>query len=130
MKQWTSLRDELAKVFPDREHEPVELELNHPVFHSFYEIKEKPQVPSIQHYLSGLTTETADAKQAHYHGISDEKGRLRVIVCRNTDLGDGWERGVDHPGYNRDVSQSKAFPMGVNIVVYALTQGPAPFRAD
>ena len=25
-------------------------------------------------------------------GIFDDKGRMMVIICHNTDLGDGWER--------------------------------------
>jgi hypothetical protein len=45
-----------------------------------------------------------------------------VIVCHNTDLGDGWERAGEHEGYYREVSLPKAYPMGVNIVAYALTQ--------
>jgi hypothetical protein len=44
-----------------------------------------------------------------------------VILCHNTDLGDGWEREVESEYYLREFSLKKAYPMGINIVVYALT---------
>jgi hypothetical protein len=118
--EWESLKGQLLRVFPDRE--PRELDLKHPVFHSFYDITEKPQVPSIAVALSGRTFERTDALEAHYRGISDDKGRLMVIICHNTDLGDGWERADEVPEYYQQYSLPKAYPMGVNIVVYALTQ--------
>ena len=55
-------------------------------------------------------------------GIFDDKGRMMVVICHNTDLGDGWERGGADARYSREVAQRLAYPMGVNIVVYALTQ--------
>ena len=46
---------------------------------------------------------------------------MSVIVCHNTDLGDGWEReGLDKE-YFKKFSEPKAYPMGINIVVYAMT---------
>jgi Domain of unknown function (DUF4159) len=53
--------------------------------------------------------------------LFDDKGRLMVILCHNTDLGDGWEREVESEYYLREFSLKKAYPMGINIVVYALT---------
>ena len=44
-----------------------------------------------------------------------------VIFCHNTDLGDGWERIDENEYYYREFSLKKAFPMGINIVVYALS---------
>jgi hypothetical protein len=117
--EWDSLKQQLQRVFPDREAK--ELDLKHPVFHSFYDITEKPQVPSIHVALSGRTFERADAIDVHYRGISDDNGRLMVIICHNTDLGDGWERADEVPEYYQQFSLPKAYPMGINIVVYALT---------
>ena len=110
-------------MFPDRE--PQELPLNHAVFHCFYDIPAKPQVPSIhaalQHQATGGTSERLDCQEPHFRGIVDDKGRLMVIICHNTDLGDGWERAGVSEYYFREFSQKKAYPMGVNILVYALT---------
>ena len=47
---------------------------------------------------------------------------LKVILCHNTDLGDGWERAETSEQYYREYSLPKAYPMGVNIFVYALTR--------
>jgi hypothetical protein len=45
---------------------------------------------------------------------------MMAIICHNTDLGDGWEREGEH-WYFREFSEKKAYPMGINIVVYAMT---------
>lgn len=121
--EWESFHAQIKKVFPDRE--PVELSIDHPIFRCFYEIPEKPQVPNvalgIQSQSTGVTWERPDAKEPHYRGLIDGNGRLMAIFCHNTDLGDGWEREGENEYYFREFSLKKAYPMGINIVVYALT---------
>ena len=46
---------------------------------------------------------------------------MMVIICHNTDLGDGWEREGEDPWYFTEFSEKKAYPMGINIVTYAMT---------
>jgi hypothetical protein len=122
--EWRNLAQEMKRVFPDRE--PVELSLDHPVFRSFYDIPEKPQVPNlylgIQSQFDGVTWERIDAKGAHYRGLVDDQGRLMAIFCHNTDLGDGWERSKENEYYAREFSYKRAYPMGINIIVYAMTR--------
>ena len=85
-------------------------------------VQEKPQVPSIHAALAGRTTERADGRQVHYKALFDDRGRMMAIICHNTDLGDSWERiGVDE-SYLREYSEKKAYPMGINILFFALTQ--------
>jgi hypothetical protein len=120
VNEWENFRVQIKRVFPDRE--PRELPLEHELFHCFYVLREKPQVPSIHAWLNGLTSERRDAQQANYYGISDDKGRMMMVICHNTDLGDGWERADVDVNYNREICQRVAYPMGVNIVVYALTR--------
>jgi hypothetical protein len=64
---------------------------------------------------------TGDTRTVHYKGITDDKGRLMAIICHNTDLGDGWEREGEDEAYFREMSEKKAYPMGINIVTYAMT---------
>ncbi|MDP6060122.1 MAG: DUF4159 domain-containing protein [Pirellulaceae bacterium] len=118
-QEWYQFYTQLKRVFPQKE--PVELPLEHEIFHCVYELKVKPQVPSIRHAQSGHRTERYDAKEAHYRAVYDNDGRMMAIICHNTDLGDGWEReGEDH-WYFKQFSEKYAYPMGINIVVYAMT---------
>ncbi len=121
--EWNALAAQFRQVFPDRE--PVDLPLDHAIFRCFYEIREKPQVPNvglgIRSQFTGVTWEREDAKEAHYRGLVDDSGRLMVVFCHNTDLGDGWERAGESGYYYREFSLKKAYPVGINIVVYALS---------
>ncbi|XZE50377.1 DUF4159 domain-containing protein [Planctomycetaceae bacterium SH248] len=117
--EWYTFYQNIKRVFPDRE--PQELPLEHEIFHIVYDLAEKPMIPSIGHFMSGRGTERYDANEAHYRGIFDDKGRMMAIICHNTDLGDGWEEeGVD-PNYFKEYSERFAYPLGINIVTYAMT---------
>ena len=122
-REWDNFYYEIKRVFPDREL--IELELEHPIFHCVFDLKEKPQVPSINVALggraSGVTWERSDAREVHYKAIYDDQGRMMVIICHNTDLGDGWEREGENKWYFSEFSEKKAYPMGINIVFYAMT---------
>lgn len=121
--EWDEFYREIKRVLPDRE--PVDLALDHPVFNIVYELDEKPQVPHMQfavrHRHTGITWERDDAKQVNYRGIFDDDGRMMVMICHNTDLADGWEWEGHSEWFFREFSEKKAYPMGINILLYALT---------
>lgn len=121
--EWYNFYYEIKRVFPDRE--PRELPLSHPIFHAVFDLKEKPQIPSIGHALQGryygITWEREDAREVHYKALYDDKGRMMAIICHNTDLGDGWEREGENEWYFHEFSEKKAYPLGINIVFYAMT---------
>lgn len=118
--EWNNFYGQFKRVFPDRE--PRELDISHPLFHAVFDLKEKPQVPSIHWWLStGMTAERRDAQTPHYRAYFDDHGRMMAIVCHNTDLGDGWEREGEDARYFKAFSEPKAYPMGINIVFYAMT---------
>lgn len=120
--EWKNWEVQLARVFPPDEYPIVELPLSHPIFHIVFDLKEKPQVPAAYHWMQTRTTyERLDAKEPHYRGLFDKKGRLMMIMCHNTDLGDGWEREGENVDYFQRFSAKWAYPMGINIIVYALT---------
>jgi hypothetical protein len=117
---------QLKRVFPERT--AAEIPLDHPIFQCVYRLKEKPQVPNvgtaIQGRGQGITWEwnhDGDTRTVHYKGIKDDKDRLMVFICHNTDLGDGWEREGEDPWYFHEFSEKKAYPLGINIVTYAMT---------
>jgi len=124
-RDWENFSEELKRVFPDRE--AIELPMDHPIFHCVFDLKEKPQVPGaphgIRHEITGITYERhgPGSEQVHYRAILDDKGRIMVMLCHNTDLGDGWEREGENEYYFREFSEKKAYPLGINIVVYAMT---------
>jgi len=124
--QWNNLAHEMKRVFPDRD--PKDVELKHEIFHIVYDLKERPQIPSIQAAWrgkdEGITWEPwhdGNTKDVHYRALYDDKGRMMAFICHNTDNGDGWEREGDDPWYFKEFSEKKAYPLGINIIVYAMT---------
>ena len=123
--EWEGFMEGCAsRVFPDRTWK--ELELDHPIFHCVFELKEKPQVPALGNAIQGrpygITWENKpNAEHPHYRAYFDDDGRMMCIICWNTDLGDGWEREGEDEWYFREFAEKRAYPMGINIVFYALT---------
>jgi hypothetical protein len=120
--QWNSFYKHIKKVFPDRE--PIEIPLEHPIFHMIYDLKEKPQVPNISigtRSRGAQTWEEADWKEVHYCAIYDDKQRMVAFISHNSDLGDGWEEEATDPFYFITFSEPKAYPIGFNVIIYAMT---------
>jgi hypothetical protein len=123
-REYDNFYREIKRVFPDRE--PVELPIEHSVFNIVFPLEVKPQVPAWSWWrrhqgMPWESYERPDAEGANYQGIFDDKGRMMVIICHNTDLADGWEREGEHEEYFRKYAEPLAYPMGINIVFYALT---------
>ncbi len=124
--EWQNLREQLRRVFPDQE--PEQVPLSHEIFHCVYDLQEKPQIPSIDVAQwgrdRGITWEPrydSDTSIPHYRAIRDHQDRIMVFICHNTDLGDGWERESENEWYFQEFSVKKAYPLGINIVTYAMT---------
>ena len=123
---WQNFEREMKRVFPDRES--VDLPIEHPIFHAVFDLKQKPQIPGIdtarEVRAAGhpeISYERNDAKESHYRAFFDDKGRMMAIICQNTDLGDGWEREGEEEWYFHQYSEKQAYPMGINIIFYAMT---------
>jgi len=123
--EWRNWEYEFSRVFPPDEYpgqQMYEIPLDHPIYNIVFDIDEVPQVPSLNNWLrTGLTYERYDAKTPHVYGVNDPAGRLVAVICHNTDLGDGWEREAQSQEYFREFSVKKAYPMGINIITYAMT---------
>ncbi|MDA1276781.1 MAG: DUF4159 domain-containing protein [Verrucomicrobia bacterium] len=123
--EWNVFYHEIKRVFPDRE--PVELPMEHPIFHTVFPLKltkQELQIPNVRtgtySQYTGQTWE-GDGRDVHLRGIFDDNGRMMAIICHNTDNGDGWEEEGTDPYYFREFSEKKAYPLGINIVFYAMT---------
>ena len=123
--EWEGMAEAMRQVFPDREFQDIPR--THPIFHCVFDLPNNLnlQCPAINWGVSseytGRTWETDDAQEVHIRGIYDDKGRLCVVACHNTDNGDGWEREGENAYYFREFSEKKAYPLGINIIFYAMT---------
>ena len=123
--QWQRVYEQFKRVFPDRE--PVELTLDDPIFHIMFDFKKEPQSPSVMSFLN--TRQTYDqgidygskGHEPHYYGIYDDKKRMMVLICHNNHFGDGWEHETEDESYFDTISEPMAYPMFINILVYAMT---------
>ena len=123
---WRNVEREMKRVFP--EHGFTEMSLDHPLYSCVFQIKSKGQVPNVrtgetsQH--TGVTWEEfhdGDTQTVHHRAIHDEKGRMMVFAAHNTDNGDGWEREGEYEYYFKNFSEKIAYPLGINVVFYAMT---------
>jgi hypothetical protein len=125
--QWLNFYEEMKRVFHDRE--PVELEMDHPIFHGVFDLnraKNDMQIPSIRgaRWYAGETWEIHDGeacRDVHFKAYYDDKGRMMAFIAHNTDNGDGWEREGEDEVYFREYAEKKAYPLAINVVFYALT---------
>ncbi len=129
-RQWENFAEEMKRVFPEREFR--ELEMDHPIFSCVFDLrnltKNDLQVPNFwtgersQH--TGVTWEYHDGeecREVHIRALFDDKGRLMVIACHDTDNGDGWEREQEFEYFFKQFSEKRAYPLGINIIFYAMT---------
>jgi len=124
LQQWNQFARQMKKVFPDRQIQ--ELPLTHEIFHIFFNIDRVLQVPNVRlgdmYTMSGGQTQTWEQPsdtEPRVLGISDDTGRLMVLITYNSDLGDAWEW-MDDPQYPA-LFTGYAYRLGMNSIMYAMT---------
>jgi Domain of unknown function (DUF4159) len=120
---WEQWVREIGRVLPPAEYPIVDITPDHPLMHMMYTIKAVEQVSSIQFWRrsGGSTSERGfDSPHADFRGITDETGRLLVVMAHNTDIPDTWEREGESPEYFARFSPD-GYAVGINIVLYAMT---------
>jgi hypothetical protein len=115
-REWEVFEESMSRVLPGRPI--VDIDDRDPIFHTIYDLSERYQVPGQRYVWSGRT-EKCDGCPARWRGIYDDKGRLMVAICFESDLGDSWEW-ADDPRYPEKFS-ALGIRIGVNYIVYAMT---------
>ncbi len=124
-REWENFYFAFKQIWPDREFEEVPIE--HKIFNMVFPLKVKPQIPHISYSRMvierGITYEydKPGSEQVHYRAVYDDKRRMVMFICWNTDTGEGWEQEGTDPWYFKEFSEKYAYPMGINVVMYALT---------
>lgn len=122
-RAWEQWAREIGRILPPGEYPIFDVPLDHPIFSTVYDVREVPQIPSIQFWRrsGGATSERGlESAEPHLRGIADRWGRLMVLMSHNTDIADGWEReGEEFEFFHR--FSPDAYALGINIVLYAMT---------
>jgi hypothetical protein len=111
---WENLRDQMRRVMPEGRWIEID-DGSHPIWHSFFEIKDPLALVSHPTYAGRQMTLT-------YWGIfedNDPKKRLIAIANVNGDLSEYWE--FSDEGYAPVELSNEAYKYGINYVIYGLT---------
>jgi hypothetical protein len=115
-EEWDRFMESMRLVFPDRQI--VDIPDADSIFHTVFSIDDKFQIPG-QWALRRGSTYRNDGSVPRWRGIYDDRGRLMVAMCFNSDVGDSWEW-ADDPNFPEKYS-ALGIRLGVNFVVYSLT---------
>lgn len=107
-EHWYNFEAQLRRVLPDARL--VELDISHPVFHSFFDIK----TLEMDDWMYGAPPS--------FYGVfedNDPNGRLMIVANYNNDIGEYWE--YSDTGWLPIDLTNEAYKFGVNYVMYAMT---------
>jgi len=114
--EWDTLRTGLKLIFPDR---PIEdLTDQDEIFHIVYDLQDRVQIPGTR-YIWGHRPYTPDSAVPKWRGVRDDRGRIMIAICHNSDVGDAWEW-ADSPEYPERAA-SLAYRIGINYIIYGMT---------
>ena len=117
---WVS---QLARVLPPSEYPIQDIPLTHPILKTMFDVKEMPQIPSIQFWRTsgGATSERgSDSAVPSFRGVTDKHGNLILVMTHNTDISDAWEREGEDVRFFYSFSPH-GYAVGIDIVLYAMT---------
>ena len=120
---WDNWITELSRVLPPSEYPIRDVPMDHPIFKTMFEIKELPQIPSINFWSrsGGATSELgSDSETPTMRAITDQQGNIMVLITHNTDIADAWEREGEDPRYFYSFSPD-GYAVGINVLMYAYT---------
>lgn len=126
-KAWSHWMMQIRRVLP--EGPLLAIDADHPVFHQQYDLPGIWQQPTTGlWYLrddgSQMTSERGDDSLLPViRGLTDNRGRLVVLITHNTDIAEGWEAAelAENRDFFRQFS-ARSYALGVNIVLYLLSR--------
>lgn len=114
--EWESLERGLQMILPGRAIE--DLKNDDEIFHVMYDLDEKFQIHGTR-FIWGHRPYSADMTAPKWRAIRDDRGRILVAICHNSDVGDAWEW-ADSPQYP-ERETSLAYRIGINYILFDLT---------
>lgn len=120
--EWDNFERQMQRVLPGRTW--TELPNEHQLFRCVFNLERTQlQVPPIHAYeRTGSSSRNGEeTKDLHIRAWLDDQGRIMVIATHNTDFGDGWEREGENNDYFHKFSETRAYPLAINIVFYLMT---------
>ncbi len=125
---WENFYREIKRVFPEDQMSRKSCRSTHEIFQCVYRLKEKPQVPSIQggrgrprlgHHLGEPRRRLRDRPlQGDLRRQRPDDGRSSATTPTSATAGNARARTSE---YFHEFSEKKSYPMGINIVTYAMT---------
>jgi hypothetical protein len=120
---WEEWVAQIERILPRPGYVIQDLTPEHAIYKMQYEVKELPQIPSIQAWRGDSTNTSErgeDSAVPHFRAISDARGNIMVLMTHNTDISDAWEREGEDPRYFYQFSP-RGYAVGINAVLYAMT---------
>lgn len=115
-REWEDFEAGMKMIFPDRQI--VDLEDSDRIFHVVFDLTDRYQIPGQWATRRGAMSRDGGVVP-YWRAVFDDRGRVVVAICFNSDVGDSWEF-ADDPSYPEKYS-ALGIRLGVNYVVYALT---------
>jgi len=114
--EWDDLVRGLLRILPGRTIE--DLKDGDEIFHVMYDLDDRVQIHGTR-FLWGRRPYTPDMRVPRWRAIRDDKGRIMVAICHNSDVGDAWEW-ADSPQYP-ERETSLAYRIGINYILFDMT---------
>jgi hypothetical protein len=115
--EWQNFLVGMRMILPGR---PIEdLANEDELFHVAYDLGDRVQVPGTRYIWGRRWRYTVDSATPRWRAIRDDKGRIIVAICHNSDVGDAWEW-ADSAAYPEHAA-SVAYRIGVNYIIYGMT---------
>ena len=111
---WYNLEEQMKRVMPEGRF--VQLDVMHPVFHSFFDIKDLTFLTSYNASGSATGSPTYWAMFEN----NDPSKRIIALANRDNDLGEYWE--YSDTGTDPIDFSNEAYKFGVNYWIYGLTR--------